>query len=67
MAGAAEDRGQGAAQQGADGGQAGADDADVDFDRAPVADGDVVPRGILGVGELHQRVQSEDTDEGDAV
>jgi hypothetical protein len=39
----------------------------VGFDGGPVADGEVVPGHVVGVGELDEVFEAEDTDDCDAV
>jgi hypothetical protein len=53
--------------EGADCGCAGDHDAHVGFDGGPVADGKVVPGHVIGVGELDEVFEAEDTDDCDAV
>jgi hypothetical protein len=53
--------------EGADCGCAGYHDAYVGFDGGPVADGKIVPGYVVGVGELDEVFEAEDTDDGDAA
>jgi hypothetical protein len=51
----------------ADCGCAGDHDANVSFDGRPVADRQVIPGYVIGVGELDEVFEAEDADDGDAV
>jgi hypothetical protein len=53
--------------EGADCGGAGDHYANVGFDGGPVADGEVVPGYVVGVGELDEVFEAEDADDCDAV
>lgn len=54
-------------EENADGGHAGADDADVDLDGGPFGDLEIFPGWVLAVGaELDDGLETEDTDDGDA-
>ena len=53
--------------QGADGGGAGDDDTDVGFNCGPVAYRQIIPSHVVGVGELDEEFEAEDTDDCDAV
>lgn len=53
--------------EGADCRSAGDHDAHVGFDGRPVADGKIIPGYVVGVGELDEVFEAEDTDDGDAA
>lgn len=53
--------------EGADCGCAGDHDAHVGFDGRPVAYRQVIPGYVVGVGELDEVFEAEDTDDGDAA
>ena len=62
-----EDTGEEFVHQGAEEGEAGADYADVDFDRGPGCRGGVVVALVRAVGDGDEGVQAQDGDDADAV